>query len=586
MHLRVTFNNTDNRDSFADRFKLDSKVGENQLDIAWHLLQFAKLDANVLDYDEITLLQSGPNSVQEREFIVKGNVEIFGSYATVIQNLGNDFYLVKTIDGTLLGDYVDSIEHNSGPMQLMGSPSDLTSLNIEASMLDPTAPEGQWARIRVASHYRPLVNQYLTHQTNYVSKPELIIMDSGINFDHPEFDYPELETENFYTLPSFNGSFDDDVGHGTAVAAMAVGKNLGIAQHCKLVSIKIGDANGTGSLLDIGMAIDAILNRVSQDPTKTRIVNMSWGTARSAWLDAKVQGLIDAGVAVICAAGNQGISVEDISPAGIDDVITVGSIDKYDIPSGFNNISPSDAGVTTGHGLSLDLFAPGEGVLIPTNPNSYALGSGTSFSAPLVAGIAVEYASLMETVVLFPQIKKMILDTATTDAILFEDDRFSENQNKIAYLFTSDPNTNFKGSGMTSYLGVHSETGEPIVLDLSSSLNRSLWNKIFPDDHIQFSVEFDDPLIEAEYGPFFEVDATTGLITITKPTVALPEETKLKMIEFVGVATSNKLRMTTNTIFFFYTNPLYKETIQTDITLALTETNSVSFYNVWYKFIK
>ena len=38
---------------------------------------------------------------------------------------------------------------------------------------------------------------------------------------------PEV-TEDFYTLPAFNGSFADDVGHGTAVAAMAVGKNLGI----------------------------------------------------------------------------------------------------------------------------------------------------------------------------------------------------------------------------------------------------------------------------------------------------------------------------------------------------------------------
>jgi hypothetical protein len=296
--------------------------------------------------------------------------------------------------------------------------------------------------------------------------------------------------------------------------------------------------------------------------------------------------LIDAGVAVICAAGNQGISVEDISPAGIADVITVGSIDKYDIPSGFNNISPSDAGVTTGHGLSLDLFAPGEAVLIATNPDIYALGSGTSFSAPLVAGIAVEYASLMETVVLFPQIKKMILDTATTDAILFEDDRFSENQNKIGYLFTSDPNTNFKNSGMTSYLGVHPETGEPLVLDLSSSINKPFWNNLFPDDVVEYSIEFLDPQIEADYGPFFSVDATTGVVVISKPTVELPTETKLKMVEFIGVSQSSKIRMTTNTIFFFYANPLYSETVQTDITLALTETNSVSFYATWAKFIK
>jgi len=39
--------------------------------------------------------------------------------------------------------------------------------------------------------------------------------------------------------------------------------------------------------------------------------------------------------------------------------------------------------------------------------------------------------------------------------------------------------------------------------------------------------------------------------------------------------------MTYNTLFFFDTNPLYKDTLHSDITLALTNTNSISFYLSW-----
>ena len=146
----------------------------------------------------------------------------------------------------------------------------------------------------------------------------------------------------------------------------------------------------------MGDAIDAIITRAMDNPNVTRVVNMSWGVARSSWLDHKVQSMIDAGMVVVCAAGNSGISVEDISPAGLDTCITVGSIDKYDIPSGFNNISPGDSGLTNSSGLSLDLFAPGEDVLVASNSavGGYALSSGTSFATPLVAGVAVEIAAL------------------------------------------------------------------------------------------------------------------------------------------------------------------------------------------------
>lgn len=578
--IRLKFNNTESRDAFANRFKLDSKIDATDLDIGWNLLQFAKLDTNCVDYDEVAVLTAAPGANAEQEFIVKGNPATFGAHATVIQDMGNGFYLVKSTDGTMLGDFVDSIEHNSSGVTYLATDCYIDEMNSVPTSLDPTSSDAQWARLRVVSRYRPLATTFSTHDLTYQSKPELIIMDSGINFDHPEFDYPELEKEDFYTLPVFNGNYRDDVGHGTAVASCSVGKNLGVAFNQKLVNVKIGGQGHNATLTEIGSAIDAILNRITANPAITRVINMSWGIARSSWLDSKVQSLLDAGVTVVCAAGNQGISVEDISPAGMDDVITVGSIDKYDIPSGFNNISPSDAGVTTGHGLSLDIFAPGEGVVIASYQGGYHIGSGTSFAAPYVSGIAVGMASLYSRMVPYSEMMTVISDTATTDALLFEDDRFSENQNKLAYFPVNDTNVNQKTNGLLSYLGALSDETTSLVADIHSAFNIGDMYKIFSDP-ATLTIKFDNPAQADKYGPYVSIN-DRGIITITYPRFEMPEETKLVMVQFEVEASTPRIKATSAKLFFYDTNYNYKDTLESDVTLALTDTNSISFYAQWY----
>jgi|694.fasta_scaffold02953_23 hypothetical protein len=588
--IRVTFADTASRDAFADRFKLTTKVDALDLDIGWHLLQFAKLDPTATDYHQVAVLEAGMGAATIQEFVIKGDPIHFGQWATIIADLGNGFYHVSSVDATNLADNVDSIEHTSAPMKLMANVGSIESMNGESTSLDPTGSDAQWPRIRIVSRYRPLAESFSTHDMTYLSKPELYVFDTGINFSHPEFDYPGFEGVNFWTCFGPPGGpydyYDDNIGHGTAVTSMAVGKNLGIANNCKVFNVKIGDATGTASILQIGQAIDALVAVASADPLKTRICNMSWGTARSAYLDAKVQGLLDLGITVICAAGNDGIDIADISPAGMVDVLTVAAMDKYDIPCGFNNISPSDAGVTTGHGQELDLFAPGEAVVVANYTGGYLMISGTSFSAPLVAGVAAEIGALFADMVPFAQMKNTIITTATENALLFEDSTFSENQNKIVYLITSDPNASYKNNNMTMYLGVHPESGEPIVANLNSAINVSDLNVVFPDDPVVWSIEWLDSAMEADYAQFMNLEPETGTLTIANPTVTLPEETKLKMIEFVAVATTSRARMTGTTMFYFQTNPLYAETKESDITLALTETNSISFYAAWSASIK
>ena len=110
-----------------------------------------------------------------------------------------------------------------------------------------------------------------------------------------------------------------------------------------------------------------------------------------------------------------------------------------------------------------------------------------------------------------------------------------------------------------------------------------------PNDIFTYSVEYPDSAIEAKYSPYITCDSATGIVTIIqapRDVVVLADDVKLESIEFVGVATNSKITIRTDTLFLFNTNPAYADSMADDITLALTDVNSVSFYVNWTGIIK
>ena len=585
-HIKVTFDSDASALTFANKWKLEAPASADVV-VEWHLLPQVLKEETAVEH---VLVDQA-----EHDFIVKGEQAAIEAHATIKEDLGNGFFLVSSTKAIDLGKAVDSIDHNANSVSFLGT-SSITGMSVADTELDPASSEGQWPRIRVASAYRPLLSSYSLHETNAISKPELFIVDTGCSLDHPEFDDPDLEKDIFYVIPPLQGSAytdGDQLGHGTGVASMAVGKNLGINTYAKLRVVKIAGNKPDGTtysanLLELGGALDAILAEHNSDPTKTRVVNCSWGVSRSAYLDAKFQALIDAGITVVAAAGNSGISVEEVTPAGIDACLTVGAIDKYDIPAGYNNISPNDSGLVTAGGLSLDLFAPGDEVMIAYPygaQQQYGISSGTSFSAPLVAGVCTVIGSMNSQAVLASDMKHTVMTTVTKNALLFEDNTFSEAQNNLVYVFTADPSAEYKNSDMVSYLGVSMD--EDIVIDLNSNIDVNTFKKLYPDDEVTYSIRFIKPDIEAKYSEYITCDSVTGELMI-KPAegVVLPDDIKLEMVEFIGVATTPKVKVETNTVFYFNNNPLHAETLNSDVTLALTDINSISFFAYWSTFLK
>lgn len=161
------------------------------------------------------------------------------------------------------------------------------------------------------------------------------------------------------------------IGMGSATADNGVGM-AGLGFNASYMPIKIFQSDNNL----FGFGYEAIAYAADQG---CQVINLSWGGANA--YSAFGQDMINYAVlekdaVVIAAAGNSG-EQEDFYPAAFDNVLSVAMSD---------NDGNRVANTTSSY--SVDLVAPGSGVYTTKNNDSYGSSSGSSFSAPLVAGAA------------------------------------------------------------------------------------------------------------------------------------------------------------------------------------------------------
>ena len=226
------------------------------------------------------------------------------------------------------------------------------------------------------------------------------IIDTGIDYTHPDL------AANIYTNPreipgngrdddgngfvddvrgwdfrNFDNDPRDDAGHGTHVAGTvgAVGNNgvgvVGVNWHVRLMPLKFLGADGFGTTAGaIGCVEYATMMGV-------QIMSASWGGG--GFSEALRQAIFDAnnaGILFVAAAGNEGQNTDIFPnyPSGFDlpNIISVAATTPSDSKASFSN-----------YGLeSVDLGAPGVGILSTTPGNTYSVFNGTSMATPHVSG--------------------------------------------------------------------------------------------------------------------------------------------------------------------------------------------------------
>lgn len=234
----------------------------------------------------------------------------------------------------------------------------------------------------------------------------MYILDSGIMYEHNEFDNHRVKYAGYDpgTPEATNGM--DCNGHGTAVASLVGGKQLGLSKKVNLYSVRVLNCEGSAAAYDIGSGMAFVRSRV-ETRGQPAIVVLATSNSHLHFIDDMVLSLCRYGIVVITAAGNDGNDSCLRSPANSPYVITVGSVDKY------NNITTA-----SNYGPCVDLFAPGEDIRTASIEcdSCYTQRSGSSLAAALTASVVAEYIGQIPR--FSPEsIKKILLHQSVPDCI-------------------------------------------------------------------------------------------------------------------------------------------------------------------------
>ncbi len=201
------------------------------------------------------------------------------------------------------------------------------------------------------------------------------VVDSGIDANHPDLRGKVIAAYNFGD--DIEQSTDEE-GHGTAVAGCITANTNngeGLSGLNWEVSLIDGKGFGLGYSFDLSRAVIYTIDKGA------RVVNNSWGgsqlsVAELAMLDYAYQ----KDVLLVFSSGNG--STSQISyPAGLSSVypnlIAVGATDINDKVTGFSTFGPH-----------VNIVAPGSGIWTTKSGGGYQGINGTSFSSPIVTGVA------------------------------------------------------------------------------------------------------------------------------------------------------------------------------------------------------
>ena len=247
-----------------------------------------------------------------------------------------------------------------------------------------------WALDRVDQRTPPLDSIYNWGERENVTPSQLYILDTGLDLSYPtvvaEFGGRAFVMWDREENPGRAGL--DCNGHGTAVAACAIGSTYGVAknQTAKILKITFGC---TGS--SDGATSAYLVDWLATNAPRGSVISWSHAIQGTyAPLEEAIVRAFDAGIAFIAAAGNDGDYWTSHTPTRIPQTLVAGA-------TGTNRLSEGkdERAAFTRWGQAPNIvFAPGVNVPSMTFNGEPVAWSGTSFSAPMVSGT---FARAMQT---------------------------------------------------------------------------------------------------------------------------------------------------------------------------------------------
>ncbi|KAK0183659.1 serine protease [Armillaria mellea] len=230
-----------------------------------------------------------------------------------------------------------------------------------------------------------------TYDGTVTTPVNVYVLDTGIYIENSDFG------GRAHRGVTILGTDGDKNGHGTHVAGTIGGTRFGVYKFAEIYDVKVFDDNTNGTASSVIAGLEwTLINAV-----RPAIVNMSLGSPAYTPVDAAVVAVINSGLTVVVAAGNQNIDASGRSPARVEQAITVGSSTISDARSSLSNFGFDNLLISSMYLLIVrlsirsvvDVFAPGQDITSTWigQLNATHTISGTSMAAPHVAGVAASF---------------------------------------------------------------------------------------------------------------------------------------------------------------------------------------------------
>jgi len=341
--------------------------------------------------------KKNPNAIKNRYIVVLKDDVSFNEKKNLVKTYG--IIKIKDYSNVFNGFLVDANEKRIEKLR-QDPRVELVSQDVQVQI--QTEFIGEPFVLPEAELVIPTGIQRINADITRISNANVIVMDTGgsnnvninrvgcINF---------IETENC----------EDGHGHSTHVAGTigACGDQIiGVAPCAKITFYKVLNSAGLGTFSGIISAFDDVVTH----PQDFDVINMSLGGFFSFDVDDRNCGalrddafhiafckVIDTGIVIVVAGGNNGDDAKFTTPAGLSSAFTVSALADFDgIAGGFGEptcrFDEDDTLANfSNFGSRIDIMASGVCIISTWLDNLFNIISGTSMSAPHATGMVALY---------------------------------------------------------------------------------------------------------------------------------------------------------------------------------------------------
>lgn len=237
---------------------------------------------------------------------------------------------------------------------------------------------------------------------------KVAVIDSGIDYNHPALkpniskSLCAITDDEFekYQLNNADSKAYDSQGHGTHVAGIVAATMnndygiSGVAPQAKIISIKVYEygtrtVSGSPKTGYFGLAAWAIraINMAVAENVDIINMSLSQGETVTNELNQALKNAYDAGIIVVCAAGNRSYSSTTGTYKYTPITSPASSQYTYAIAAGTRSGDSIVRASFSRYGTGMDFILPGDTILSTNRGGGVINNSGTSMASPVAAGI-------------------------------------------------------------------------------------------------------------------------------------------------------------------------------------------------------